>query len=594
MPPVAFRAAAAGEAATTPQHAITVFGPAKHAAGFTHFDYVNPDAPKGGEIRLLPASFGYNQNPLTFNTFNMYILRGDSPPLMQLCHGQLMVRGLNEPDAVYGSIAESVTIEGKRYAFALRPGATFSDGSPITADDVVFSLETLRADGHPSLAQPLSGVEKVEAADEATAVITFAEGTSSRLPPLITIYPILSRAYYEARPFADATLDVPVTSGPYTVGDFNPGRYVTFERRPDSWYETVPSSVGHYNFDKVRVDFYRERIASFEAFKSGLITFREEFTSKIWALDYNFPAVEDGRVVRREFPDGRPAGAQGWFINTRRPKFADPRTREALSYAFDFEWTNEHLFYGAYERTQSFFMNSDMMATGEPSAAELALLEPYRDDVPEAVFGPVWTAPVTDGSGRDRASLQKANALLAAAGWRRDGGRLVNDAGEALTVEFLYAQPTFERVLQPYAGRLRLLGVEPILRLVEASQYQLRMTNFDFDLTTRRFSFEPTPGDEIREMWSTRAADMPGSYNLAGIKSRAVDGLTEAMLAADTREGMIAAARALDRVLRCGHYWVPQWTKAIHTVAYWDRFGMPEAKPLYDLPVSTTWWSKVS
>ncbi|WP_108660765.1 extracellular solute-binding protein [Acuticoccus kandeliae] len=593
-PATADPAPAASAAPGAKQHAITVFGDPLHGPDFTHFDYVNPDAPKGGEIRLLPSSWTTNQNPLTFNTFNMHILRGDSPPLMGLCHTALMVRGLNEPDAVYCHLAESVAIDGRRFSFAIRPTATFSDGSPITAEDVVFTYQTLLEKGHPILVQPLRGVESFEVADEMTAVITFAEGTSNRLPPLVATYPILSKAYYTANDFTAANLSIPVTSGPYTVGAYDAGRYVTFQRRPDYWGDETATGRGHNNFDAIRVDFFRERTASFEAFKSGLVTFREEFTSKTWATEYNFPAMNDGRVVRREFEDGRPAGAQGWFINTRRPKFADPRTREALTWAFDFEWTNANIFYGLYERTSSFFMNSDMLATGEPDAAELALLEPFRDQLDPAVFGPAWTPPVTDGTGRDREPLKKADELLRAAGWRRQEGKMVDENGQQLVIEFLYSQPTSERILQPYANRLRLLGIEPVLRLVEAAQYQLRLQNFDFDLTTQRFSFAPTPSESVREFWTSGTADMNGSYNLAGIKDPVIDALTETMLNAATREEMVTAARALDRILRLGHYWVPQYYKASHHVAYWDRFGMPEHKPRYDLPVETTWWTKAS
>ena len=573
-------------------HALTVFGPPKHGPDFAHFSYVNPDAPKGGTIRITPSSFGYNQNPLTFNTFNMFILRGDSPPQMQLCHASLMVRGLDEPDAVYGLVAEAVEVDGRRFAFFLRDGCTFTDGSPITAEDVVFSYETIREHGHPLAAQPLAGVERVEAADDGTAVITFAEGTSNRLPPLVATYPVLSKAWYTANDFTVADLSIPVTSGAYTVGRYEPGRFVEYRLRDDWWGADVPAARGQNNFETVRVAFFRERITGFEAFKVGDITFREEFTARTWATEYNFPAVEDGRVVRRVFEDERPAGAQGFFINTRRSKFADPRTREALIQAFDFEWTNQNLFYGLYERTQSFFMNSDMMATGEPSEAEIALLEPFRGEIPDAVFGPAWTAPVTDGSGQDRAPLRRANELLMEAGWRRDATGLVNDRGERLSVEFLYQQQDFERIILPYANRLRLLGVDAQLRVVDAAQYQRRMTEFDFDLTTRRFAFSPTPSESIREFWTSRTANLEGSNNMSGIKDPVVDALTETMLSAATREEMVTAARALDRVLRLGFYWVPQWYKGTHTVAYWDRFGIPDEKPRYDLPVTTTWWSR--
>lgn len=574
------------------QHAITVFGNPALPRDFTHFPYVNPDAPRGGAIKLLPSSFAGNQNPLTFNTFNMYILRGDSPPLMQLCHASLMVRNLDEPDAVYGHIAEGVALEPPRLTFFIRAGLTFSDGSPITAHDAAFTLNIMKEEAHPSFREQLRPVLSAQAVDDRTLVLELAQNASNRLPPLIAAFPVLSKPYFEANDFTAATLDVPVTSGPYVVGNFEPGRYVEFVRRDAFWGDGLPTGVGHNNFATVRVDFYRDRTAGFEAFKSGVVTFREEFTSKTWATEYNFPAVRDGSVVTREFDDGRPAGAQGWFINTRRAKFADPRTRQALTAAFDFEWTNENLFYGLYDRTVSFFMNSAMVAEGEPTPEELALLEPFRDQVDEAVFGPAWLPPQTDGSGRDRAPLRIANELLTAAGWRRENNRLVNDAGEELTVEFLYRSPTFERIIQPYASRLRLLGINATLRFVDPSQYADRVQNFDFDLTTSRYALGPTPGEAMRQFFTSDNANTPGSYNLAGMSDPVIDALVEAMIKAPTRETMITAARALDRVVRVGHYWVPQWYKGSHHVAYWDEFGIPEAKPVFDLPVATTWWSR--
>ncbi|GAB5375449.1 MAG: extracellular solute-binding protein [Acuticoccus sp.] len=577
-----------------PQHAITVFGAPRYGPDFTHFDYANPDAPKGGRIRLGPSSWTTNQNPTTFNTFNMNILKGDSPPLLDITMAGLMVRNFEEPDAVYGLIAESVTVDGRAYAFTLRDGPTFSDGSPITPEDVVFTYETLAKDGHPIYRQLLAGMESVAAEGPRTAVITFREGTSNRLPPLVSVIPILSKAYYTAHSILDANLDIPVGSGAYTIGDFRAGRYVTFVRRADDWMADVPARVGHNNFDEVRVEFYRERLAAFEAFKKGDLTYREEFTSKTWATEYDFPAIRDGRVVRRQFPDDRPAGAQGFFINTRRKKFADPRTRAALGYAFDFEWTNRHVFYGLYERTPSFFVNSDLMAAGEPSAAELALLEPYRGKVPDAVFGTAWLPPESDGSGNDRAPLRQAAALLKEAGWTRDKGSLVNADGEPLTVELMYFQPSWDRILLPFIERLKLLGVAATPRMVESAQYQSRVNAFDFDLVTQRYNISPTPGEQTREIWGSRAAGVEGSFNLAGIADPVVDELTDRMLAATTRPQMLAAAHALDRVLRLGHYWIPQWYNKWHNVAYWDEFGMPESMPRYEFPVATVWWAKDS
>lgn len=586
-------ASATGIAAQTGSlHGLSVFGDPALPADFTHFSYVNPDAPKGGAIRITPSAWTTNQNPTTFNTFNMFILRGDSPPFMQHTNASLMVRNFNEPDAVYGLLAQSVTIDGRAYSFALRPEATFSDGSPITAQDVVYSLQTLGAEGHPIFRNILAGVESVTAEGPHTAVITFREGTSNRLPPLVSVLPILSEAYWTAQGIGTANLDIPVTSGAYTVGDFRQGRFVSYRLREDNWMESVPSSVGHNNFSELRVDVFRERLVGFEALKIGDVTFREEFTSKTWATEYNFPAVRDGRVIKATFPDTRPAGAQGAFFNTRLSKFADPRTREAIGMAFDFEWMNANLFYGLYKRTSSFFMNTDLVAQGVPSEAELALLEPFRDVVPASVFGPVWEPVVTDGSGNDRAPLRAAHQLLQEAGWERRDGGLYNAAGEQLTIEFLYFQPSWERILQPFSNRLGLLGIPTTLRFVESAQYQSRLNTFDFEVTTRRYAFSATPGELIREYWTSPTASIEGSFNIAGIADPAIDALTETLIAAPTRAEMVTAAHALDRVLRSGHYWVPQWYNDKHNVAYWDEFGIPDEKPKYEFPVATTWWSK--
>ncbi|MEM7695090.1 MAG: extracellular solute-binding protein [Pseudomonadota bacterium] len=579
--------------AAAPAHALSVFGAPRHGPDFTHFSYVNPEAPKGGEIRIQPSAWAYNQNVLTFNTFNTFVLRGDAPPFMErLCHANLMVRGLDEPDAVYGSVAESVIVDDTTCTFTLREGPTFSDGSPITADDVVWSYTTLKSRGHPQLRVFMDDLEGIEALNARTVVLHLSPSSSNRLPPLMaSVPPILSKAYYEANDFDAARLDIPVTSGPYTIGDHQAGRYVTYQKRDDWWGDGIPALRGHFNFDRVRVDFFRERTASFEAFKTGVIEYREEFTSKTWATEYNFPAVEDGRIVRTTLPDGRPAGAQGFFFNTRRKKFTDPRTREALSYAFDFEWMNQNLFYGLYERGSSYFVNSQMMATGAPTADELALLEPFRDQLPDAVFGPAVLPPKSDGSGRDRALLRRAVDLLGEAGWQRDGNGWVDADGEPLTIEFLYAQPSWERVLTPFQSWLERIGVGVSLRQVEAAQFQSRMNTFDFDIVTRRYAMAATPGEAIRNMWTTAAANQPGSNNLAGIANPVIDALTDTLINAPTRDELLTASRALDRVLRAGHYWIPQWFKGSHTVAYWDRFGVPD-KPRYDLPVATTWWAK--
>ncbi len=575
-----------------PVHGLSVFGALALPADFEHLAYVDPAAPKGGRIALLPSSWQTNQNPLTFNTLNMWVLRGDSPPRLELIFDSLMVRALDEPDAVYGLLAATVEIDpsGRVYTFAIRPEARWHDGVPVTAGDVVFTLTSLKEKGHPLVRAPLEGVAEVVAEEERRVSVRFAEGASNRLPPLIATYPVLPRHWYEGRDFEAAGMDVPLGSGPYRVGRFETGRFIEYERVADWWGRDLPVTRGQNNFDSVRVEFFRDRQIGFQALTDGTVTWREEFTSKTWATEYNFPAVEDGRVVKATFPDERPAGAQGWFINTRREKFADPRTREALGLAFDFEWSNANLFYGAYSQTESFFQNSDMMAEGEPDAAERALLEPFRGTVPEAVFGPVWKAPVSDGSGQDRTLLREANRLLAEAGWQREGRQLVDGAGRPFTVEILSNSPSFERVVQPYVRNLRLLGIDAAFRLVDPAQFQSRVDAFDFDLVGRRFTLSATPSETIREFWTSRAARMEGTNNLSGIADPVVDVLVEAILSAKTREEMVTATRALDRVLRLGHYWVPNWYKPSHTVAYWNLFGMPADKPRYGFPVETTWW----
>ncbi|MEW5423648.1 extracellular solute-binding protein [Amorphus sp. 3PC139-8] len=584
---------AQGSPATgAPRHGLSVFGDLALPPDFAHFPYVNPEAPKGGIVRVVPWEWGFNQNPVTFNTFNTFILAGDAPPMMDMCFDSLMVRQLEEPDAVYGLVAETVSVsdDEKTFAFHLRSDARFHDGSPLTAEDVVFSLETLKTQGHPTLRQILSWVERVEADGPATVEVVLKPEASNRMPPTIAGLPILSKAYYDTHDFARSTLEPPLSSGPYRVGNFETGRYVEFERVEDWWAKDLPVARGQANFDTVRLEFFRDRQIAFQALTNGTLTFYMESVAKNWATAYTFPAVQTGKVIKAEFPDNRPSGAQGWFINTRRKKFADPRTRRALGLAFDFQWTNANLFYGLYKRTASFFENSEMMATGVPAPEELALLESLRGQVPDGVFEEAWTPPVSDGSGADRTLLRQANELLLQAGWTRKGRSLVDADGQPFTIELLSFSPTFERVVQPYARNLERLGIEMNFRLVDPAQYQSRLNSFDFDMTGQRFAFSATPGEGIRDFWTSEAATTDGSYNLSGIADPAVDTLVAKLVNAPTRDDMVAAARALDRVLRLGFYWVPNWYPGLHRVGYWDLFGFPEKPPHYGFPVVSTWW----
>jgi microcin C transport system substrate-binding protein len=588
----AFAAEAAETADGVEVHGISGFGDLKYPRDFRHFDFVDPKAPKGGVFSQIGPSRQYNQNFLTFNSLNSYILRGDAAQGMELTFATLMASASDEPDAMYGFAASAVRIspDGLVYRFALRPHARFHDGTKLTAQDAAFTFKLLKDKGHPIIQQRLREMASVEALDDLTLVVRFVEKRARDTPLFVAGLPIFSRAYYTAHNFEETTLDVPLGSGPYKVGRFEPGRFIEYQRLPDWWGAELPVNVGQNNFDVLRYEYYRDRDVGFEGFTAKSYLFREEFTSRTWATRYEFPAIRDGRVKRDELPDDTPSGAQGWFMNLRRPKFANPQLRLALNYAFDFEWTNKAIMYGSYLRTHSVFQNSDMMAKGPPSREELALLEPWRGRVPDQVFGEPFVPPVSDGSGQDRALLRKGSQILADAGFPIKGGKRVDAKGEPVTFEFLIDEPTFEPHHMPFIKNLKTLGIEANLRIVDPVQYRARVDDFDFDITVDRAGFSTIPGDSLRSYFSSQAAATKGTRNLAGIADPAIDALIEKIIAADTREELVFAARALDRVLRSGYYWVPHWYKPTHWVAYWDVFGRPPAKPRYARGIPDTWW----
>ncbi len=579
-------------AVETESHGMSAFGDLKYPADFPHFSYVNPSAPKGGSFSQIGPNRQFNQNFLTFNSLNSYILRGDAAQGMELTFASLMARSGDEPDAMYGLAARAVKIsdDGLTYRFLLRPAAKFHDGSKLTAHDVAFSLTTLKEKGHPIITQLLRDFKGAEAEDDLTVIARFAEKRGRDVPLFVASLPIFSKAYYSKKPFEESTLDIPLGSGPYKVGRFEAGRFIEYERVKDWWGADLPVSRGQNNFDIVRFEYYRDRDVGFEGFTAKNYLFREEFTSRVWATRYDFPAMKDGRVKRDVLPDDTPSGAQGWFINTRRSKFKDAKLREALIDAFDFEWTNKNLMYGAYNRTQSVFQNSNMMAQGKPGADELALLEPFRGRVPDEVFGEPFVPPVSDGSGQDRAQLRRATQLLQDAGCIVKDGKRVLPNGEPLTIEFLLDEPTFQPHHQTYIKNLGLLGIDASIRMVDPVQYRARVDDFDFDLTVQRFSFSETPGDSMRTYLTSQAAATKGSQNLAGIADPVVDLLVDKIIGAETRPALVTACRALDRVIRAGRYWVPHWNKASHWVAYWDVFSRPPAKPRYFRGIPETWW----
>jgi microcin C transport system substrate-binding protein len=574
------------------RHGMSAFGDLKYPADFKHFDYVDPNAPKGGMFSQVGPTRLYNQNFLTFNSLNSFILKGDGAQGMELTFASLMTVAEDEPDGLYGLAARAVQIsaDGLTYRFLMRPGIKFHDGSPLTAHDVAFSLQILKDKGHPIAQILLRDFAGAEAIDEATVVARFAPQRARDVPLFVASLPIFSRAYYSTRPFDETTLDVPLGSGPYKVGRFEAGRYIEYDRVKDWWGADLPVSRGLNNFDVVRYEFYRDRDVAFEGFTGKNYLFKEEFTSRTWATRYDFPAIRDGRVKRDVIPDDTPSGAQGWFFNTRREKFKDRRLREALVYAFDFEWTNKTIMYGSYERTHSVFQNSPMMAVGKPLPEELILLEPFRGKVPDEVFGEPFVPPASDGSGQDRALLRKASALLQEAGFQVKNGKRVLPNGEPITIEFLLDEPSFQPHHMPFIKNLGTLGIEATIRMVDAVQYKKREDDFDFDLMIQRFSFSSTPGDSLRSYLSSQSAAMKGSQNLAGIADPVVDTLIERIIAADNRPALVAACKALDRVIRAGRYWVPHWYKASHWIAFWDMFGRPATKPRYARGIPETWW----
>lgn len=575
-------------------HGISAFGDLKYPADFHHFDYVNPDAPKGGAFSLIPSVRSYNQSYFTFSSLNAYILKGEGAQGMDMTFAPLMARANDEPDAMYGLVAKSVRISPDKlaYTFTIRPEARFHDGSKLTADDVAFSLNTLKEKGHPLIVVQLRDFVKAEALDDAAVVVTFAPNRARDVPLYVASLPIFSKAYYATRAFDESTLDTPLGSGPYKVGRFEVNRYIEYDRVKDWWGADLPVCRGSYNFDTVRYEFYRDRDVAFEGFTGKNYLFREELTSRIWATRYDFPAVKDGRVKQEQLPDETPSGAQGWFINMRRDKFKDPRVREALIYAFDFEWTNKSIMYGAYARTRSPFQNSDMMVSGPPSPEELALLEPFRGKVPDEVFGQPFVPPVSDGSGQDRALLRKASELLNEAGYVIKDRKRVLPNGEPFTIEFLNDEPSIQPHHGPYLKNLATLGIDATFRLVDAVQYRARLEDFDFDMTIERFSMSATPGDAMRAFFSSQAAKTKGSYNLAGISDPIIDALIDKIIAAQTRAELTTACRAFDRVFRAGRYWVPQWYANFHRVAYWDQFSHPATPPKFAQGVGApeNWW----
>ncbi len=576
-----------------PLHGLSAFGDLKYPANFPHFDYANPDAPKGGTFNFSPPNWLYNQNPQTFNTLNSYVPKGDAPPRMELCFDTLMNSALDEPDGLYGLLAESVTISEDRnsFEFMMRPEARFHDGSPLTAEDAAFSYLLLKAEGHADIQLTLTQLADAVAIDNRRLKLTFSGKQSERVILDVVLYPVFSKRYYTDNQFSTGGMTPPLGSGSYKVGKVVAGQSIEYERVEDYWGKDLPVNRGLGHFDRIRIEFYQQRQAAFEAFKKGEILQREEFTSRVWAKDYNFPAINDGRVVKRMFPAEKRPSMQAIAINLRRERFKDVRVRQAIGMCFDFPWTNRNLFFDAYTRSQSCFEKSDYRAEGMPSPEELALLEPLRERAPPEVFGEAVIEPEANGSGRDRRLLGAASKLLAEAGWTRSGATLVNAKGEKLTVEFLVDEEGLATLLGSWVENMKAIGFDASIRMIDTAQYQRRQLDYDFDLVMMALSWSATPtADSLETMFHSRSANVPSSRNLPGTADPAVDALIAAVSRAKNRKDLVVAIRALDRVLRARHDWIPCWYSPNHRVAYWDMFGFKEPKPDYGFPVETLWW----
>ncbi|HEY5716978.1 MAG TPA: extracellular solute-binding protein [Motiliproteus sp.] len=572
-------------AALDHSHALAMHGSPKYPSDFQHFAYVNPNAPKGGTVRQW--SLG------TFDSFNSFIIKGTPADDLGLIYDSLMVKSDDEPFSQYGLLAESVDMPEDRswIRFHLRESARFSDGEPVRADDVIYTFKLLREQGNPFYRAYYADIASIEAPDPLTVEFRFTNNQNRELPLIVGEVAVLPKHYWEQRDFSAPSLDIPLGSGPYLIDSFEPGRSLTFRRNPDYWGQQLPVMRGRHNFDRIRYDYYRDSTVSLEAFKAGEYDFRQETSSKNWATSYQGPQFDSGQIKTDQIKHSNPTGMQAFIFNLRRAKFSDPRVRQALAYAFDFEWTNANIFYSAYTRTHSYFSNSEMAADALPSADELKILEPLRGQVPPEVFTLVYRAPTTDGSGNNRSQLRQAMQLLKQAGWEIKQGKLTNAQGEHLDFELLLVQKEFERVVAPMIRNLKRLGIDMNIRIVDVSQYINRLRGFDFDMVVYSYGQSNSPGNEQRDFWHSEMADLSGSRNLMGIKNPAVDALIDQIIAAPDREQLVLRIRALDRVLQWNHYVIPQFHIDSYRIAYWDKFEMPATRPLYGLGFDT-WWLK--
>ena len=567
-----------------PTHAIAMHGEPKYGPDFKHFEYVNPNAPKGGTLRL--GAIG------TFDNFNSNIPKGNSASGLGLIYDSLLVSSADEAFSEYGLLAETVEVPEDRswIIFNLRPEAKWHDGQPITADDVKWTYETLITKGSPQYQFYYGDVEKAEVLSERSVKFSFKKGENRELPLIMGQMAVLPKHYWETRDFEKTTLEPPLGSSAYRLDAFDTGRSISYKRVDDYWARDLPVNVGTSNFDEIRYEYFRDANIIVEAFKGGAIDFRLENNSKIWATSYNIPEVEQGLLIKEDVHHKKPQGMQGFIFNTRRDMFKDPLVREALGYAMDFEWSNKNLFYGQYTRTRSYFDNSELAATGLPGAEELKILEPFRGKIPGEVFTKEYNPPATKGDGRIRSNLRVADQLLKKAGWVIEGkSRIHKDSGQNLSFEIILIQPAFERIVLPYTKNLERLGIEVRVRTIDTSQYIERIRAFDYDMLVYSWGQSMSPGNEQRGYWGSKAAATNSSSNLIGVSDPVVDELVESLIAAPTRDDLVYRVRALDRVLQWGHYVVPHWHIPYDRLIYWNKFSRPDIVPMKGTSTDT-WW----
>ena len=574
------------------RHALTLFTDVKYPADFKHFDYVNPDAPKGGRVRFgLVGSFD-NLNPYTF--------KGEAGGAV--INDTLLTSALDEPSTEYGLVASGVWHPEDRslVVYRIRPEARFHDGKPVTAEDVIWSMQALR-EANPFYNAYYKNIAKAEQSGENEVTFTFSQTGNRELPLITGQMPVLPKHWWTGkdekgrlRDIKETTLEVPLGSGAYAAAEVKAGTSIRLKRVEDYWAKDLPVNVGQNNFDEIEYVYFRDANVAFEAFKGDQYDWRTETSSKMWATGYDFPAIQSGRAVKEEITLKQVEGMQAWALNTRRPKFQDVRVRQALNYAFDFEWANQNLFYGQYFRSRSYFNNSEMEAKGLPSPAELAILEPLKDQLPPEVFTAEYTNPLNDSPQNRRKNMRQAAKLLNEAGWTvtQDGGRslLKNAKGEALTLEFLLDSPLFERIALPYKQQLELLGIGVSIKTVDSAQYERRTQTFDYDIVVGNWGQSLSPGNEQRDYWGSEAAKRDGSRNLIGIANPAIDKLIETLIFAQDREALVTACRALDRALLWNHFVVPMWFIPYERTARWDRFGRPGKLPELSTGFPAIWW----